>query len=56
MEQIDVLEIIQAIIDRNKHDGCTLCAYYDKEPWNEPCRFCKRNCHDYWKYKGENNV
>ena len=52
MEQIDVLDIIQPLIDRNKRDGCTLCAYYDKEP----CKMCKRNCNDYWKYKGANNV
>ena len=30
-------------------DGCSGCAFYDKEEWEMPCRKCKRNCKDYWR-------
>lgn len=36
----------------NAEEGCTGCAYVDREEWEDPCKMCKRNCKDYWR-RGE---
>ena len=32
-------------------DGCCGCAFEHVEPWELPCRKCKRNSKDYWRKK-----
>ena len=31
--------------------GCCGCAFEHVEPWELPCRKCKRNSKDYWRKK-----
>lgn len=45
----DILEEAQK---KQEADGCSGCAFYDKEEWEMPCVKCKRNCKDYWRAKG----
>lgn len=35
--------------ERNEADGCDLCKYEDRQPWETPCLVCKRNCMDLYK-------
>ena len=49
MTDYDVLKVIKAVIEQAMADGCSMCAYYDKEEWELPCSKCKRNCKDYWR-------
>ena len=45
----ELIELIQAWIDRHEADGCLGCAFWDREEWEMPCTKCKRNCKDYWR-------
>ena len=53
MRRKELIEAIQAVIDKEKADGCSNCAYEDVEEWKMPCVKCKRNCKDYYRVKGE---
>ena len=35
--------------ERREADGCDLCKYEDRQPWEEPCKKCKRNCMDLYE-------
>lgn len=37
--------------EARKSDACTSCAFFDCEPWEMPCRKCRRNCKDYHRLK-----
>ena len=52
MTKTDIMQILEAIIERDKADGCSGCAYEGTKPWKMPCSECKRNCKDYWE-RGE---
>ena len=51
-------ELLKAAFDnaRNqiKADGCTGCAFADRDEWVMPCSRCKRNCKDYWRAEPQN--
>ena len=32
--------------EREEADGCDLCKYEDRQPWEFPCIVCKRNAMD----------
>ena len=51
MRKTELKDIIQAVIDKEKADGCLGCAYEDTEEWCMPCSKCKRNCKDYYRVK-----
>lgn len=36
-------------------EGCTGCAFEDRDEWEMPCSHCKRICKDYWRKKNDNN-
>ena len=48
-----IIELLDGIREyvTNSDAGCLGCAYEDKEEWEAPCKMCKRNCKDYWRYK-----
>ena len=35
--------------EREEADGCDLCKYEDRQPWEFPCIVCKRNCMDLYE-------
>ena len=45
----ELLQILEAIIERDKANGCSGCAYWKVEEWEMPCAKCERNCKDYWR-------
>ena len=49
MDNTSIMQILQAIIEADKADGCQGCAFVDVKEWEEPCVRCKRNCKDYWR-------
>lgn len=51
MNKNELLELIEQIIEKEKSESCTGCAYWDREEWEEPCKRCKRACKDYWRIK-----
>lgn len=36
--------------EREEADGCDLCKYADRQPWEEPCTRCKRNMMDLYEH------
>lgn len=36
--------------ERDEADGCDLCEYEDRQPWEDPCARCKRNCMDLYEH------
>ena len=49
MTQKDIMQILEAIIERDKADACVGCAFLKKEDWEMPCKDCKRSHKDYWR-------
>ena len=49
MTKTDIMQVLEAIIERDKADGCHGCAFESTEPWDMPCRECRRNQRDYWR-------
>ena len=49
MDKTEIMQILEAIIERDKADGCSGCAYFDKEDWEMPCAKCLRASKDYWR-------
>ena len=49
MDDKSVMQILQAMIEAGKADGCYGCAFINKEEWELPCADCKRNHKDYWR-------
>ena len=45
----ELIELIQAWIDRHEADACVGCAFWDRDEWEMPCTKCRRNCKDYWR-------
>ena len=49
--------IIQGRVDartmKEDADGCKGCAFESVEAWEQPCRYCKRNCRDFWRPKAK---
>lgn len=35
--------------DQDLADGCDLCLWEDREPWETPCLICKRNAMDLYE-------
>lgn len=46
---------LREVLEAYLADGCSGCAYYDREEWDMPCTKCRRNCKDYWRVKKESN-
>ena len=44
---------LRKALDAYLADGCSGCAFEDKEEWELPCTICSRNCKDYWRAKDE---
>ena len=36
--------------ERENADGCDLCKYEDRQPWETPCLVCKRNAMDLYEH------
>ena len=45
------IEELRRVLDAYLADGCSGCAYMDREEWDMPCLKCKRNSKDYWRAK-----
>ena len=45
----EIIQVLEAIIGREKADGCVGCAFRGRDEWEMPCSRCKRNCNDYWR-------
>lgn len=39
--------------EREEADGCDMCKYEDRQPWEFPCIVCKRNCMDLYERDNE---
>lgn len=46
-----LINLVEAWIERAEADGCLGCAFEETEEWEMPCAECKRACKDYWRYK-----
>lgn len=55
MTKQDFINVLSAILEQEKADGCHGCAFIDKETFEMPCKECKRNCKDYWRQKYAKN-
>ena len=44
---------LKKVLDAYLADGCSGCAFEDKEEWELPCTICSRNCEDYWRAKDD---
>lgn len=53
MKGENIMQILEAIIERDKADACIGCAFLDYEEWEMPCAKCRRGCKDYWRAKDE---
>lgn len=40
---------LKKLLDTYLADGCSGCAYFDRDEWEMPCQRCKRNSKDYWR-------
>jgi len=49
MNAQDILQILEAIIERDKADACGKCAFAGREEWEMPCAKCSRASKDYWR-------
>ena len=49
MTKNDIIQTLEAIIERDRADGCCGCAFEDVQEWEMPCRDCKRSKKDYWR-------
>lgn len=49
MRAEELIEIIQTALDRVRSDGCTGCAFYDRDEWEMPCCKCIKTSKDYWR-------
>ena len=47
------IEELRKVLDAYLADGCSGCAFEDKEEWEMPCCKCSRNCKNYWRAKDE---
>ncbi len=36
--------------EREEADGCDMCKYEDRQPWEFPCIVCKQNCMDLYEH------
>ena len=48
MELSEIIEMLQRYQERHGADGCNGCAYVDVQPYEHPCRNCKRAKRDLW--------
>lgn len=53
MDKKELMTVIDAIIDKEKANGCIKCKHELKEEWEKPCCICKRGCKDYYTYNKE---
>ena len=49
MNKKEIMQVLEAIIEKDNADGCVGCAFIDTEDWELPCAKCKRACKDYWR-------
>ena len=53
VENLEEFEAFRKAWDEaRKADACTSCAFFDCDPWEMPCRKCRRNSKDYYRPKG----
>lgn len=45
----ELINLVQAWIDRQEADGCEGCKFVDVKKWNMTCEVCRRNCTDYYR-------
>lgn len=50
-KDIEALGNAIKILEIQRADGCTGCAFVNVEEWEMPCAKCKRGCKDYWRVK-----
>lgn len=48
MDLIEIIEALQRYQERHEADGCSGCVYVDVQPYEHPCRNCKRAKRDLW--------
>lgn len=41
MKADEIVEIIEALIEKNRADACIGCAFVKCEAWEEPCKMCE---------------
>jgi len=39
--------------EREEADGCDMCKYEDRQPWEFPCIICRRNARDFYERNTE---
>ena len=49
MKADEIVEIIEALIEKHRTDVCTGCAFVSREAWEEPCKMCRRATIDYYR-------
>jgi len=49
------IEELKELLDAYLADGCSGCAFYDRDEWEMPCERCKRNSKDYWRRQSDGN-
>ena len=49
MTKQDIMQVLEAIMERDKADACGKCAFFGRDEWEMPCSKCSRNCKDYWR-------
>ena len=47
------IEELRRVLDAYMSNGCSGCAFEDREEWEMPCLMCNRNCKNYWRAKNE---
>ena len=49
MNKVELMQILEAIAEKEQADSCQGCAFWERHEWEMPCEKCKRNCKDYWR-------
>lgn len=47
MTKQDIMQVLEAIIEKDKADACSKCAFFGRDEWEMPCAKCSRASKDY---------
>ena len=56
MNTEEIIRILNLVLEQEKAEACNGCKYIQKDPYDEPCLRCKRNCLDYWRRGKQNEI
>ena len=49
MKADEIVEIVEALIEKHRADACIGCVFLSREAWEEPCKMCRRATRDYYR-------